>query len=99
MITENDKFEIPDKYKYMSVEEIRKEKEIIYHQLMSKKKDIIMPDKSKIKRGQRAKIFPVDDYREPSVCDDCEIGDGWEYQFCCGKCYEDYVRVQKEWFD
>ena len=30
------------------------------------------------KRGQRAKIYPVDDYREPSVCDDCEIGDGWE---------------------
>ena len=25
------------------------------------------------KRGQRAKIYPVDDYREPSVCDDCEI--------------------------
>ena len=90
MITENDKFEIPDKYKYMSVEEIRKEKEIIYHQLMSKKKDIIMPDKSKIKRGQRAKIFPVDDYIEISVCDDCEIGDGWECQFCCSKCYEDY---------
>lgn len=31
-----------------------------------------------------------DDYREPSVCDDCEIGDGWECQFCCSKCYEDY---------
>ena len=31
-----------------------------------------------------------DDYREPSVCDDCEIGDGWECQFCCNKCYEDY---------
>ena len=30
------------------------------------------------------------DYREPSVCDDCEIGDGWECQFCCSKCYEDY---------
>lgn len=32
----------------------------------------------------------VEDYREPSVCDDCEIGDGWECQFCCSKCYEDY---------
>ena len=32
-----------------------------------------------------------DDYREPSVCDDCEIGDGWECQFCCSKCYEDEV--------
>ena len=31
-----------------------------------------------------------DDYKEPSVCDDCEIGDGWECQFCCSKCYEDY---------
>lgn len=31
-----------------------------------------------------------DDYREPSVCDDCEMGDGWECQFCCSKCYEDY---------
>ena len=30
------------------------------------------------------------DYRESSVCDDCEIGDGWECQFCCSKCYEDY---------
>ena len=30
------------------------------------------------------------DYREPSVCDNCEIGDGWECQFCCSKCYEDY---------
>ena len=46
--------------------------------------------KEKPKRGQRAKIYPVDDYREPSVCDDCEIGDGWECQFCCSKCYEDY---------
>ena len=42
------------------------------------------------KRGQRAKIYPVYDYKEPSVCDDCEIGDGWECQFCCSKCYEDY---------
>ena len=42
------------------------------------------------KRGQRAKIYPIDDYKEPSVCDDCEIGDGWECQFCCSKCYEDY---------
>ena len=31
-----------------------------------------------------------EDYKEPSVCDDCEIGDGWECQFCCSKCYEDY---------
>ena len=31
-----------------------------------------------------------DDYKEPSVCDDCKIGDGWECQFCCSKCYEDY---------
>ena len=31
-----------------------------------------------------------DDYKELSVCDDCEIGDGWECQFCCSKCYEDY---------
>ena len=31
-----------------------------------------------------------DNYQEISVCDDCEIGDGWECQFCCGKCYEDY---------
>ena len=30
------------------------------------------------------------DYREQSVCDGCEIGDGWECQFCCSKCYEDY---------
>ena len=43
-----------------------------------------------IKRGQRAKIYPVDDNKEPSVCDDCGIGDGWECQFCCSKCYEDY---------
>lgn len=42
------------------------------------------------KRGQRAKIYPIDDYKEPSVCDDCEIGDGWECRFCCSKCYEDY---------
>lgn len=26
------------------------------------------------------------DYRETSVCDDCEIGDGWEAQFCCTLC-------------
>ena len=31
-----------------------------------------------------------DDYKESSVCDDCEIDDGWECQFCCRKCYEDY---------
>lgn len=29
-----------------------------------------------LKRGQRAKIYPIDNYKEPSVCDDCEIGDG-----------------------
>ena len=34
--------------------------------------------------------LPDDDYKEPSVCNDCEIGDGWECQFCCSKCYEDY---------
>ena len=31
-----------------------------------------------------------DNYQETSVCDDCEIGDGWECLFCCSKCYEDY---------
>jgi len=31
-----------------------------------------------------------DDYREPSVCDDCDRGDHWECMFCCSKCYEDY---------
>ena len=31
-----------------------------------------------------------DDYKESSVCDDCEISDGWECHFCCSKCYEDY---------
>lgn len=31
-----------------------------------------------------------EDYEEPSVCDDCEIGDGCNCQFCCNKCYEDY---------
>lgn len=31
-----------------------------------------------------------DDYREPSVCDDCEMDDHWECMFCCSKCYEDY---------
>lgn len=31
-----------------------------------------------------------EEYKEPSVCDNCEIGDGWECQFCCNKCYEDY---------
>ena len=30
------------------------------------------------------------DYKEPSVCDDCDTGDGWECHFCCDKCYEDY---------
>lgn len=42
------------------------------------------------KRGQRAKIYPVYDYKGYSVCDDCEMGDGWECQFCCSKCYEDF---------
>ena len=36
------------------------------------------------------RIYMEDDYIEPSVCDDCEIGDGWECYFCCIKCYEDY---------
>jgi hypothetical protein len=31
-----------------------------------------------------------DDYREPSVCDDCTMDDPWECHFCCSKCYEDY---------
>ena len=35
-------------------------------------------------------IYMEDDYIESSVCDDCEIGDGWECHFCCSKCYEDY---------
>lgn len=30
------------------------------------------------------------DYTEPSVCDSCEMDDGWECSFCCSKCYEDY---------
>ena len=30
MITENDKFEIPDKYKQMTLKELRKEKDILY---------------------------------------------------------------------
>ena len=30
------------------------------------------------------------DDKEPSVCDDCEISDGWECHYCCSKCYEDY---------
>ena len=25
-----------------------------------------------------------------SVCDDCEIGDTWECQRCCLKCYEGF---------
>lgn len=29
-----------------------------------------------------------EDYREPSVCDNCDIDDHWECQFCCSKCYE-----------
>ena len=39
---------------------------------------------------ENGELSDDDDYREPSVCDNCEIGDGWEYQFCCSKCYEDY---------
>ena len=31
-----------------------------------------------------------DDYKEPSVCDDCEMYDGWECYFCCTKCYKNY---------
>ena len=34
--------------------------------------------------------YMEDDYIEPSVCDGCELGDGWECYFCCSKCYEDY---------
>ena len=33
--------------------------------------------------------YVEDDYKEPSVCDDCD-GDGWDCYFCCIKCYEDY---------
>ena len=39
---------------------------------------------------ENGELSDDDDCREPSVCDDCEIGDGWECQFCCSKCYEDY---------
>ena len=39
---------------------------------------------------ENGELLDDDDYREPSVCDDREIGDGWECQFCCSKCYEDY---------
>ena len=28
--------------------------------------------------------------KEPSVCDDCEHSDVWEYEFCCKKCLEDF---------
>lgn len=42
------------------------------------------------KRGQRAKIHPIDDYKKSSVCDTCENDDYWECAFCCAKCYEDY---------
>lgn len=36
-----------------------------------------------------------DDYKESSVCDDCEIGDGWECQFCCGKCNEEFIQEMR----
>ena len=39
---------------------------------------------------ENGELLDDDDYREPSVCDNCEIGDGWECQFCCRKCYEDF---------
>lgn len=32
----------------------------------------------------------VDEFKEPSVCDDCEHGDHWECMFCCARCYELY---------
>ena len=32
----------------------------------------------------------VYDSKEPSVCDGCEMSDGWECHYCCSKCYEDY---------
>lgn len=31
-----------------------------------------------------------EEFREASVCDDCDSGDYWECHFCCSKCYEDY---------
>ena len=69
MITENDKFEIPDKYKQMTLKELRKEKDILYH---------------KLKVDQL--IVMENNYTESSVCDECEIGDSWECQFCCSRC-------------
>ena len=42
-------------------------------------------------RAAKTGVISMDnEYSEPSVCDDCDIGDGWECQFCCNKCYEDY---------
>lgn len=32
----------------------------------------------------------VDEFKEPSGCDDCENGDHWECMFCCARCYELY---------
>ena len=34
-----------------------------------------------------------DDYREPSVCDDCEIGDGWECYFVAANAMKIMVNV------
>ena len=73
MITENDKFEIPDKYKKMTLKEIRKEKDILFH---------------KLKEDQL--IAMENNYTDPNVCDDCEIGDSLKCQFCCSRCYEVY---------
>ena len=40
-----------------------------------------------------------DNYKEPSVCDDCEIGDGWECQFCCYTFDEFYKtnEIENKW--
>ena len=40
-------------------------------------------------KNRKEKIM-FDNYKESSVCNDCEIGDVWECQLCCAKCYEDY---------
>lgn len=32
----------------------------------------------------------IEENKEPSVCDDCMVGDYWECMFFCMKCYEDY---------
>ena len=41
-------------------------------------------------RLEKINMYEDDNYREPSVCDDCDRGDHWECMFCCSKCYEGY---------